>query len=246
MAVRWPLRLGSMDRRACPAPLDGRLDGAREPCPVSAGRSPSARRPPRSSLAAHLQPRRDHVLDGVDLTVAPGHRIGVVGPNGVGKTTLLAGPGRPARPGPRLGAARAAGRDGRLPAPGARAPAGRDGLRAPGPTHGRGRGQRRAGRAPPTRAGRRPTGGADDRYAAALERWLSLGGADLEARAGEVWADLGLPASLLVATDRDAVGRAGGSGRAGCDPAEPLRRLPPRRADQRPRPRRPRAAGARS
>ena len=40
--------------------------------------------------------------------------------------------------------------------------------------------------------------GADDRYATALERWLSLGGADLEARAGAVWADLGLDPSLLV------------------------------------------------
>ena len=29
------------------------------------------------------------ILDAVDLTVAPGHRIGIVGPNGVGKTTLL-------------------------------------------------------------------------------------------------------------------------------------------------------------
>jgi ATPase subunit of ABC transporter with duplicated ATPase domains len=38
--------------------------------------------------------------------------------------------------------------------------------------------------------------GADDAYAAALERWLALGGADLEDRAGEVAADLGLAAGL--------------------------------------------------
>ncbi|MGI9646320.1 MAG: ATP-binding cassette domain-containing protein, partial [Ilumatobacteraceae bacterium] len=29
------------------------------------------------------------VLDAVDVTLAPGHTLGVVGPNGVGKSTLL-------------------------------------------------------------------------------------------------------------------------------------------------------------
>jgi ATPase subunit of ABC transporter with duplicated ATPase domains len=39
--------------------------------------------------------------------------------------------------------------------------------------------------------------GADALYSAALDRYLSLGGPDLEARAGTVCADLALPASLL-------------------------------------------------
>ena len=39
--------------------------------------------------------------------------------------------------------------------------------------------------------------GADDRYAVALDRWLALGGADLDARVGQVWADLGLRPGLL-------------------------------------------------
>ncbi|GAB2330638.1 hypothetical protein STREPTOSP366_57920 [Streptomyces variabilis] len=38
--------------------------------------------------------------------------------------------------------------------------------------------------------------GADDAYATALERWLALGGADLDERAGEVAATLGLDVGL--------------------------------------------------
>jgi ATPase subunit of ABC transporter with duplicated ATPase domains len=39
--------------------------------------------------------------------------------------------------------------------------------------------------------------GADEEYALAIERWLSLGGSDLDARIGEVMTDVGLPASTL-------------------------------------------------
>src|SRR5262249_9486552 len=41
---------------------------------------------------------------------------------------------------------------------------------------------------------------AADRYGDALERWLALGGADLDTRIGPVWAELGLGASLLEQT----------------------------------------------
>ena len=45
----------------------------------------------------------------------------------------------------------------------------------------------------------RSEAGADDRYADALERWLALGGADLEERAAAVAADLGLSVDLDLA-----------------------------------------------
>ncbi len=41
---------------------------------------------------------------------------------------------------------------------------------------------------------------ADDRYSSALERWLALGAADLDARIGPVWADLGLAPRLRSQT----------------------------------------------
>ena len=60
------------------------------------------------------------VLDAVDLVVADGDRIGLVGPNGVGKSTLLAGARRAGRPRPRPRRADPADRHRRLPAAGAR------------------------------------------------------------------------------------------------------------------------------
>ncbi|MFD4973531.1 ATP-binding cassette domain-containing protein, partial [Streptomyces sp. NPDC058424] len=47
---------------------------------------------PQPALLAHdfvhtLGDRR--LLDGVSLTASPGHRIGLIGENGVGKSTLL-------------------------------------------------------------------------------------------------------------------------------------------------------------
>ncbi|MEU7980257.1 ABC-F family ATP-binding cassette domain-containing protein [Micromonospora sp. NPDC049081] len=56
------------------------------------------------------------------------------------------------------------------------------------------------------------TAGADDAYAAALERWLDLGGADLEERAEQVAAELGLTVDL----DHPMTGLSGGqAARAG-------------------------------
>ena len=49
--------------------------------------------------------------------------------------------------------------------------------------------------------------GADDAYAAALDRWLALGGADLDGRAADVLDRLGLDAGLL---DRDTTTLSGG------------------------------------
>ncbi len=135
------------------------------------------------------------VLDGIDLNVATGQRIGVVGPNGVGKSTLLqalAGllpvdRGRVVRTPPTATV-------GYLP----QEPARSDDETV------RRYVARRTGTAAATEELEAAThavaagaAGADERYAHALERWLALGGADFDARVGQVWADLGLAAALL-------------------------------------------------
>ena len=91
--------------------------------------------------------------------------------------------------------------------------------RVPRPPHRRRRGAGRAGRRDDALTEGAP--GADDAYGEALERWLALGGADLDERAAEVAADLGL-ASPSTHADDGAVRRPGGAGRASprcCSPA---------------------------
>lgn len=150
------------------------------------------------------------LFSGLDLVVAPGDVIGLVGANGAGKSTLLrmlAGLAAPERGTLRLSPPTAA--VGHLP-------------QEP---------ERRAGESVRAFLARR-TGvaaaqtaldaatqalvdgapGADDAYSAALERWLDLGGADLDERAEEVAASLGLGIGL----DRPMTGLSGGqAARAG-------------------------------
>jgi ATPase subunit of ABC transporter with duplicated ATPase domains len=133
------------------------------------------------------------VLDNVTLAVGPRARIGLVGPNGVGKSTLLrilAGEEEPD-----------AGRVTRAPAEllvGYLAQE-RD-VRA-GESLGAYLG-RRTGVAAAERELERLTAALADEpglvteHATALERFLALGGADLEARARAVCSDLGLPVEL--------------------------------------------------
>jgi len=145
------------------------------------------------------------VLADVTVTVGPGSRLAVVGPNGVGKSTLLgllAGELAPetgtvtvAPPEATvvlLHQERDRRRDERL----------RDYLA-------RRTGVADAERVMTAAADALATGaaGADDAYAAALDRWLALGGADFDGRAADVLDRLGLAAGLL---DRDTTTLSGG------------------------------------
>ena len=136
------------------------------------------------------------LFTGLDLTVAPGDVIGLVGVNGVGKTTLLrmlAGLRRPDAGSLALSPSDATvgylpqDRGGRENETVAQFLARRTGVDA-------------AQQAMDTAAEGLSTGrpGADDVYSAALERWLELGGADLDERAVAVAADVGLGAELTA------------------------------------------------
>lgn len=145
------------------------------------------------------------LFEGVDLTVAPGDVIGLVGANGAGKSTLLrllAGADEPL-----AGTVSLAPADafvGWLP---------QEHERVADETVGQYI-ARRTGCADATRemdataaALGDPTAvGADDAYATALERWLASGAADLDERMPQVLADLG----LKVGPDAGMTGLSGG------------------------------------
>jgi ATPase subunit of ABC transporter with duplicated ATPase domains len=147
---------------------------------------------------------------GLDLVVAAGDVIGLVGANGAGKSTLLrilAGLDRPEHGSVSLSPPTAT--VGYLP---------QEPDRSPGETvrdflarrTGVATAQRELDRASAAlAAGGR---GADDAYTVALERWLGLGAADLEERAEQVTAELGLRVEL----DRPVTALSGGqAARAG-------------------------------
>ncbi|PPH47416.1 heme ABC transporter ATP-binding protein [Rathayibacter sp. AY1C9] len=140
------------------------------------------------------------LFDGLDLTVAPGDVVGVVGANGAGKSTLL-----------------------RILA-GETAPLGGSVVLAPGDAfvgwlpqeHERREGETVAGyiarrtgcaeasaeldAAASALADPDPDGSIADRYALALDRWLASGAADLDERTPVVLADLGLSLGAAAAS----------------------------------------------
>ncbi|MFG2193717.1 ABC-F family ATP-binding cassette domain-containing protein [Streptomyces sp. NPDC048639] len=150
------------------------------------------------------------LFSGLDLVVAPGDVIGLVGVNGAGKSTLLrllAGLDAPDQGSLQLSPPAAA--VGHLPQEPERRPgesvreflARRTGVAAA---------QHALDEATQALADGLP--GADDAYANGLDRWLALGGADLEERAEDVADGLG----LAIGLDRPMTALSGGqAARAG-------------------------------
>ncbi|WP_235736897.1 ABC-F family ATP-binding cassette domain-containing protein [Nocardioides alcanivorans] len=139
------------------------------------------------------------LFEGLDLTVAPGDVVGVVGANGAGKSTLL-----------RLLAGIDTPLDGTVSTAPGDAFVGflpQEHERLPGETVADYIG-RRTGAAEATRAMEESasqlgsdTPGADDAYAAAFDRWMASGAADLDDRLPATLAELGLelgPEALMT------------------------------------------------
>ncbi|HEX5201894.1 MAG TPA: ABC-F family ATP-binding cassette domain-containing protein [Actinoplanes sp.] len=137
----------------------------------------------------------DHVLfSELDLVVAPGDVIGLVGVNGAGKTTLLRTlAGLVPMESGTVTLSPPTANVGYLP---------QERERRAGETvrdflarrTGVGPAQRKMDAAADDLANGKP--GADDEYATALERWLDLGGADLDERAAQIAGELGLGVTL--------------------------------------------------
>jgi ATPase subunit of ABC transporter with duplicated ATPase domains len=132
------------------------------------------------------------LFSGLDLVIAPGEITGLVGANGAGKSTLLrilAGLVPPDQ-----------GEVGLSPPAATVGYLSQEPERRPGESingfiarrTGVARAQQDLDEATALLVEEKP--GADDAYATALERWLALGGADLEERAAAVFNTLGLPA----------------------------------------------------
>ncbi len=145
------------------------------------------------------------VLADVDVVVTSGDRLGLVGPNGVGKSTLLAVLAGALTPD--------AGRITLTPPQAVVARLAQEPRRDPTET-GRERISRRTGVTSAqheldaaTEALARGDDGADDHYAAALDRWLAVGAADLDARLGGVLDEVGLSE---VAADQPTATLSGG------------------------------------
>ncbi|MFJ2768542.1 ABC-F family ATP-binding cassette domain-containing protein [Streptomyces sp. NPDC087300] len=134
------------------------------------------------------------LFSGLELVVAPGDVIGLVGANGAGKSTLLrllAGLDTPEGGELRLSPPTAA--VGHLPQEPDRRPG--ESIRAfLARRTGVAEAQRVMDEATQALVDGAP--GADDAYADSLERWLALGGADLDERADEVTDSLGLAVGL--------------------------------------------------